>query len=128
MSTIPDDRRYSKTHEWFLVEGDEVTIGITKYAADELTDITYVDLPEIGTKISAGSAFGEIESVKATSELFSAVSGEVVDFNTELADEPERVNNDSFGGGWMIKLKVDDPSPLDALMDAAAYEKMLKEG
>lgn len=125
MAPVPTDRKYSKTHEWFQVEGDTVRIGITKFAADELTDITFVSMPAIGKKITAGGSFGEIESVKATSELFSAVGGEVVETNKLLSDKPELVNSDSFGQGWMIRLKATDLKPLDALMDAAAYQDMV---
>jgi len=127
VSDIPKDRKYSKTHEWFLADGPTVTIGITQFAADELTDITYVELPAIGTKVTAGEAFGEIESVKATSDIYSAISGEVTAVNEALSDEPGLVNTDPFGQGWMIKVKADDLSPLDALMDGSAYEAMLRE-
>ena len=122
---VPTDRKYSETHEWFLVDGDVVTVGITKYAADELTDITYVELPEVGTVVKAGAAFGEVESVKATSELLSAVSGTIIEINAELADHPERVNDDPFGAGWMARIKVDSLAPLESLMDAAAYEQSI---
>ncbi len=125
MSANPEDRKYSKSHEWYKLEGETVTIGITQHAADELTDITFVDLPPTGTQVEAGSAFGEIESVKATSELFSAVSGEITAINEALSDEPERVNTEPFEGGWMIKVKVADTSPVDGLMDAGAYDSML---
>lgn len=125
MSATPTDRKYSKTHEWFLLEGDVVTVGITQFAADELTDITFVDLPAVGSTVIAGQACGEIESVKATSELFATVGGEVVEVNEDLADAPERVNNEPFGQGWMLKIRVGDRSPLDALMDAAAYDEMI---
>jgi len=128
VSANPADRKYSKTHEWFLVEGDVVTVGITKFAADELTDITFVDLPAVGSTVKAGESFGEIESVKATSEVFSAVDGEVIETNAALADEPGLVNSDSFGAGWMIKIRASDLAGLDLLMDAAAYEAMLKAG
>jgi len=128
VSENPTDRKYSKTQEWFKADGDIVTIGITQYAADALTDITFVDLPETGTTIKAASTFGEIESVKATSDLYSAVGGEIVEINGALADQPELVNNDAFGEGWMVKVRVADMSPLDGLMDAAAYEKMVSEG
>ena len=121
----PTDRKYSKTHEWYLVNGDVVTMGITQHAADELTDITFVDLPAVGTRVGPGEPFGEIESVKATSELFSAVSGVVSDINPVLADNPERVNDDPFGAGWMIKLTADDLAPLEDLLDKAGYEAML---
>ena len=125
MSTVPTDRKYSKTHEWFRLEGDLVRVGISQFAADELTDITYVALPVIGKNIPAGGTFGEIESVKATSELFSAVGGEIVEVNTSLADRPELVNDDPFGEGWMLKLRPKDLKPLDALMDASAYQETI---
>jgi glycine cleavage system H protein len=122
---VPNDRKYSQTHEWFKVDGNLVTIGITKFAADELTDITYVALPAVGTQIRAGAAFGEVESVKATSEIFSAVSGVVKEVNTTLASAPEQVNQDPFGAGWMIKVECEDLSPLEKLMDGPAYERMI---
>ena len=121
---VPTDRKYRESHEWFKVAGKIVTIGITKFAADELTDITYVSQPDVGKQINAGKSFGEIESVKATSDLYSAISGKVVEVNTKLADAPELVNNDSFEGGWMVRVECTDLSPLDKLMDAAAYEKL----
>ncbi len=125
MSSNPSDRKYSKTHEWFLVEGNTVTMGITQYAADELTDITFVDLPPVGSMIKPGRAFGEIESVKTTSELFSVVGGEVRAVNTALVDQPELVNNDPFGAGWMVRILADDLSPLDHLLDSRAYDAMI---
>lgn len=128
MATAPADRKYTKTHEWFKVNGNVVTIGITKFAADELTDITFVDLPKVGSAVTAGKPFGEIESVKATSALYSAISGEVVEVNAQLADAPELVNNNSFDEGWMIKLKASDLAPLNGLMDSAAYEAMIQQG
>ena len=124
---VPNDRKYSQTHEWFKLDGSIVTIGLTQFAADELTDITYVDLPEVGGEVESGSHFGEIESVKATSEMYTAVSGTVRDVNKRLADEPELVNNDPFGEGWMLKVESADPSPLDKLMDGPAYDKMISE-
>ena len=123
--SIPDDCRMTPTHEWHRAEGNTVTVGITRFAADELTDITFVDLPAVGTRVGPGEPFGEIESVKATSELFSAVSGVVSDVNPVLADNPERVNDDPFGAGWMIKLTADDLAPLEDLLDKAGYEAML---
>lgn len=119
---VPNDRKYSKTHEWFRADGDIVTIGITKFAADELTDITYVQLPAKGAAVTAGKPFGEIESVKATSDLYSAIDGIVVETNAKLDKQPELVNNDSFQEGWMIKVRCSDLSKLDALLDAAAYQ------
>ncbi len=124
---VPQDCKFAQTHEWFKVDGDVVTIGVSQFAADELTDITYVELPEVGEQVTAGESFGEIESVKATSSLYSAVSGEVIEVNERLADEPELVNNDPFGDGWMIKVKCSDLSPLEKLLDAPAYEKMIAE-
>lgn len=128
MSSIPTDRKYTKTHEWLKLDGDMITLGITQFAADELTDITFVELPEAGSTIEGGTSFGEIESVKATGDLFSPVGGEVAESNAKLADEPGLVNSDPFGEGWMIKVKAADTSPLDDLLDAAAYEEMLKQG
>ncbi|MGD8453134.1 MAG: glycine cleavage system protein GcvH [Phycisphaerae bacterium] len=124
---VPNDRKYSQTHEWFKVDGGVVTIGITQFAANELTDITYVDLPEAGSTVEGGSHFGEVESVKATSELYTAVSGTVKQVNPRLADEPELVNNDPFNEGWMLKIACTDTSPLDNLMDGPAYDKMISE-
>ena len=122
--SIPEDARISQTHEWHRVEGNLVTVGITQFAADELTDITFVDLPETGATVEAGGAFGEIESVKATSEMFCAVGGTVLEVNAALADQPELVNDDPFGKGWMIRVSTDDTGPLDVLLDKAGYEKM----
>jgi glycine cleavage system H protein len=124
---VPTDRRYSQTHEWFKVEGHTVTVGITQFAADELTDITFVDLPKVGAQVKGGSNFGEVESVKATSELFCAVSGKVTAVNERLADEPGLLNTDPFSAGWMLKLDVADLGPLDKMLDAAAYDKMIAE-
>lgn len=124
---VPNDRKYSQTHEWFKPEGDTVTIGITQFAADELTDITYVDLPKVGAQVQGGGHFGEVESVKATSELYTAVSGEVLAVNTRLNDEPGLVNSDPFDGGWMLKLRVRDLGPLENLLDGPAYDKMIAQ-
>jgi glycine cleavage system H protein len=122
---VPSDRRYTQTHEWFKVDGDVVTVGITQFAADELTDVTYVDLPPPGKPIDAGGRFGDIESVKASSELYSAVAGTVKESNAALTDQPGLVNSDPFGAGWMVRLTCRDLSPLEKLMDASAYEKMI---
>lgn len=122
---VPSDRRYLKSHEWHKLDGDTVTIGITKFAADELTDITFVSLPAVGKAVTAGKAFGEIESVKATSDLMCGVSGTVTTVNTKLGESPELVNNDSFEGGWMVKVKVTDPGQLSSLMSAEQYEAQL---
>ncbi len=122
----PLDRKYSESHEWFLAEENVVTIGITQHAADELTDITYVELPEVGKTFAAGDAIGEVESVKATSEIFTAVSGKVVEVNGALADHPELVNSDAFDEGWMVRLRVDSVSQLDSLMDAKEYKGFVR--
>ena len=118
---VPDDRRYLATHEWHLADGDVCTIGITQHAADELTDITYVDLPEVGVEVTPGEPFGEVESVKATSDLVSGVSGEVIEVNEELEGDPALLNTDPHEGGWIIKVKMSDPSQLDVLLDAQGY-------
>ncbi len=124
---VRKDCLYAQTHEWFLVEGNAVTIGITKFAADQLTDVTYVELPEIGTELAAGDSFGEIESVKSTSDLYTAVAGTIEAVNEALADQPGLVNEDSQGQGWMIKLQASDLTSLEKLMDAEAYEKFTAE-
>lgn len=118
---VPADLKFAESDEWFRVEGDVVTIGITDYAQEQLNDIVFVDLKEAGDSVSAGESFGEVESVKAASELYSVVGGEVVDVNASLEDEPEIINTEPYEGGWMIKIKVDDLSPLENLMDATAY-------
>lgn len=122
MST-PTDRRYLETHEWHQPAGDTVTIGITQFAADELTDITFVQLPKVGAKLTANKAFGEIESVKATSDLYSGVSGEVVAVNDKLTGEPGLINRDPYAGGWMIKVKVTSPDEATKLLSTDDYLK-----
>lgn len=118
---VPTDRKYAETHEWFRIDGDIVTMGITQYAADELTDITYVGLPDVGTTVAAGDPISEVESVKATSEILSAVGGQVTEVNTELSDRPELINDDAFEEGWMVKIRADSTEPLTALLDAKGY-------
>jgi len=120
---VPQDRKYLESHEWHQLAGDIVTIGITQIAADELTDITYVKLPSVGAKVSANSAFGEIESVKTTSDLYSGVGGTVTAINTELTNNPGLVNSDPFGKGWMIKVKVANADPLSKLLSGDDYLK-----
>lgn len=123
MST-PSDRKYLETHEWHLAAGDTVTLGITQIAADELTDITFVSLPKVGAKVTAGKPFGEIESVKATSDLYSGVSGEVIEVNAALSSDPGLVNRDPFNGGWMIKVKGSSVAgDLEKLLPADEYLK-----
>ncbi|MEM8834685.1 MAG: glycine cleavage system protein GcvH [Planctomycetota bacterium] len=120
--SIPSDRRYSDTHEWFKIDGSTVTIGITKFAVDELTDITYVQMHDVGTSIEQGGTIGEVESVKATSDIYSAVAGEISEVNGALDEDPATLNTDPYEAGWLIKLNAGDTSALDDLMDAAAYE------
>ena len=122
----PTDRKYSKTHEWYLVNGDVITMGITQHAADELTDITYIELPDVGSTIGAGDSIGEVESVKATSEIFVAVGGSVLAVNEALSDQPELVNDDAFGEGWLVKLQASSPEALTALMDANQYKAFVE--
>ncbi|HEX4793407.1 MAG TPA: glycine cleavage system protein GcvH [Humisphaera sp.] len=119
----PEDYRYLQTHEWHQLQGDTVTIGITQIAADELTDITFVSLPKIGTKLTANQRFGEIESVKATSDLYSGVSGTVTAVNDDLTKNPGLVNTDPYKAGWMLKVKADDAGQVKQLLSAADYLK-----
>lgn len=118
---VPTDRKYAETHEWFRVDGNIVTMGITQFAADELTDITYVGLPDVGATVAAGDPIIEVESVKATSEILTAVGGEVTEVNTELSDRPELINDDAFKEGWMVKIRADSTEALTALLDAKDY-------
>ena len=119
----PTDRRYLQTHEWHKLQGDTVTIGITQFAADELTDITFIDLPKMGTKIQANQRFGEIESVKATSDLYCGVSGTVTQVNSALQSEPGLINRDPYETGWMIKLHLANPAELNNLLSPEDYLK-----
>jgi glycine cleavage system H protein len=119
---VPTDRRYSESHEWFLVEDKTVTIGITQHAADELTDITYVEMQPTGSPVDQGSPIGEVESVKTTSEVFSVIAGKVLEVNQAVADDPSIVNSDPYGNGWLIKLHSENIGPLEDLMDGATYE------
>lgn len=128
MANVPAELKYSKSHEWVRVDGDSVTIGITDHAQAELGDIVYIDLPEPGRMVKAGDSFGEVESVKAVSELYSPVSGEVIETNTGITDTTEVVNEDPYGKGWMIKVRLSDPSELDPLMDANTYGSFAEEG
>lgn len=127
MSNIPDDLLYTKEDEWLKVEGDEGTVGVTDYAQDALSDIVYVELPDIGDSVGAGETFGVVESVKAASDLYSPVSGEVTATNEEILDAPETVNSDPYGDGWMVKIKLNDPDELQELMDAEAYTAYCEE-
>jgi glycine cleavage system H protein len=123
----PADYRYTKDHEWIKLEGDIGTIGITDYAQQELGDVVFVDLPKVRAKISAGKSLGSVESVKAVSEIYSPVSGEVTETNPLLIDAPEKINTDPHNTAWLIKLKLADPKEVAALMDATAYQAYIAE-
>jgi glycine cleavage system H protein len=125
MANIPAGLKYTKDHEWARIEGDLIRVGITQHAVEQLGDVTLVDLPKVGTTVKTGAHFGDIESVKAVSELFAPLGGEVVEVNTTLANKPELVNEAPYESGWMIAIRPSDPSQLDALLDAAAYEAFL---
>ena len=126
MANIPENLLYSKDHEWIKVEGDQGTIGITDHAQDSLGDVVYVELPRMGDKFSAHEAFGSVESVKAVSELFTPVSGEVLEVNESLQDEPEKVNTDPYGEAWMIRIRLSNKGEIDSLLSAAEYEDYIK--
>ena len=123
----PADYRYTKDHEWIKVQGDIGTIGITDYAQQELGDVVFVDVPKVGAKLAPGKSFGSVESVKAVSEIYSPVSGEVTETNNLLVDAPEKINTDPHNTAWLIKLKLADPKEVASLMDAAAYETYIAE-
>ena len=123
----PSELKYDREHEWVRVEGDEAVIGISHFAQDQLGEVVYVDLPSAGDSVNAGETFGEIESVKSVSELYSAVTGEVVAVNDALADTPETVNEDPYGEGWMIRVKMADPAQLDDMISAEEYEAFVNE-
>ncbi len=121
----PKDLRYTKSHEWASLDGDVCTVGITKYAVEQLTDVTFLELPEPGTKVTSGERFGEIESVKSVNDLYSPVSGEVAEMNKPLVDDPASIADDPFGKGWMIKIKVDAEQTLDHMMDRSQYDEQI---
>lgn len=127
MSVYPDDLRYTKEHEWIRVEDGIATLGITDYAQGELGDIIFVELPRVGDKLVKGGAFGTVEAVKTVEEMYSPLSGEVLELNAELEATPELVNTEAYSGGWMIKMQVEDASQLDELLDAASYRAQIGE-
>ena len=122
----PDDLKYSKEHEWVRMEGNIAQIGVTVFAQDSLGDVVFIDLPDVGTEVRQFEKFGEIESVKAVSDLFSPIAGTIVDANSAAVDNPETVNTDPYGSGWLIKVEISDPPQLDELMDAETYEATLE--
>ncbi|MDH7569465.1 MAG: glycine cleavage system protein GcvH [Armatimonadota bacterium] len=124
---LPQDLKYAKSHEWVRVQDDLATIGITDFAQEQLGEVVYLELPEVGRLLHQDESFGSIESVKAVSDLVSPVSGEIVEVNDELVDTPEAVNEDPYGAGWMVVVRLDDPGELDELMSADAYQAFLEE-
>ena len=124
---FPSELKYSKEHEWVLVEGDTATIGITDYAQGELGDVVFVELPEVGASFAKMEAFGTIEAVKAVSELYLPIGGEVAEINAKLEDEAGLVNQDPYGEGWMIKVKISDAADLEELMDSDAYKELVEK-
>jgi glycine cleavage system H protein len=124
---VPAELRYTKDHEWVRVDGDTATIGVTDFAANQLGDVVFVDLPSAGKAVEQFATFGVVESVKAVSDLYAPVTGEVTEVNAELGANPELVNSDPFGAGWMIKVKLGDAGQIEELLDAAGYEKLTSE-
>ena len=125
---VPAELRYTKDHEWIRIEGDEAVVGITQYAADQLGDIVFVELPEAGRSLEQHATFGVVESVKAVSDLYAPLSGEVVEVNPDLSGNPELVNSDPYGAGWMLRVKLADPAEVEGLLDAAAYDELTAGG
>lgn len=126
--TVPADLRYTRDHEWVRIDGDEAVVGITGYAAEQLGDIVFVELPETGKQLEASRPFGVVESVKAVSDLFAPLTGEVVATNDALTGGPELVNSDPYGDGWMIRLRLSDPADIEDLLDADAYDALVAAG
>jgi glycine cleavage system H protein len=127
MVEIKPDLRYTKSHEWIKVDGDTATMGVSDFAQSELGDITYLELPEPGESVTQSEPLGVIESVKAASDIYAPVSGEIVEANDQVVDAPESVNSSPYDDAWLVKIKLSDPSEVDALMDSAAYEKFVEE-
>jgi len=125
---VPEDLRYSRTHEWARREGQTAVVGITDYAQSQLGDVVYVELPEVGEEYRRGDALGVVESVKATSDIYAPLSGKVVEINQALMDDPAVVNRDPYGEGWMVRLELLDPGEWEELLDAAAYARLMEEG
>ena len=125
--TYPDDLRYHAEHDWAKVDGDTATFGITWYAQDALGEVVFFDPPEVGTEVKKDSAYAEVESVKAVSDVYAPLSGEITEVNEAAKDSPEKINSDPYGDGWLAKVKLSEPSEVDSLMDAGAYKKMLED-
>jgi glycine cleavage system H protein len=127
-ASYPDDLKYHEEHDWARMDGDQATFGVTWYAQDALGEVVFFDPPEVGASVTKDASYAEVESVKAVSDVFAPLSGEIVEVNEALADSPERINVDPYGEGWMIKVRLSDPSEVDQLMDASAYKEMLDNG
>ena len=127
-ASYPDDLKYHEEHDWARIEGDHATFGVTWYAQDALGEVVFFDPPQIGAAVSKDQTYAEVESVKAVSDVFAPLSGEIVEVNEALGDSPERINQDPYGEGWMIKVRMSDPSEVDRLMDVEAYKEMLQSG
>ena len=127
MREVPDELRYTKEHEWIRIEGDNVVIGVTDYAQDALTDVVWVELPEIGSVVGSMESFASVESVKSVSEIYAPVSGEVLEVNDSLEDSPEQINEDPYGNGWICKMAISDPAELGDLLDGATYRSLIEE-
>jgi glycine cleavage system H protein len=125
-ASYPDDLKYHPEHDWARIDGDVATFGITWYAQDALGEVVFFDPPEVGAQVSKDQTYAEVESVKAVSDVFAPLSGEIVEVNGDLADEPEKINHDPYGDGWMVKVKLSDPSELDVLLDVGAYRELLQ--
>ncbi len=127
-ASYPEDLKYHEEHDWARIDGAEATFGITWYAQDALGEVVFFDPPEIGAQVAKDQAYAEVESVKAVSDVFAPLSGEIVAVNGDLADSPERINEDPYGDGWLVRVRLSDPSEVDSLMDADAYENLLQTG
>ena len=127
-ASYPDDLKCHEEHDWARIEGDQATFGITWYAQDALGEVVFFDPPEVGASVSRNDAYAEVESVKAVSDVFAPLSGEIVEVNEALADSPEKVNQDPYGEGWMVKVRLTEPSEVDQLMDVNAYKELLQSG
>jgi glycine cleavage system H protein len=125
--TYPEDLRYHQEHDWARIDGDEATFGITWYAQDALGEVVFYEPPEVGKDVKKDEAYAEVESVKAVSDVYSPLSGEVTEANSAISDSPEKINQDPYGDGWLVKVKLSDPSEVDQLMDAAGYKKLLED-
>ena len=123
--TYPDDLKYHPEHDWARIDGDEATFGVTWYAQDTLGEVVFYEPPEVGAQISKDGPYAEVESVKAVSDVYAPLSGEIIEINEALGDSPEKINEDPYGDGWMVKVKLSDPSEVDQLLDAAGYKELL---